>query len=55
MDFEELCNQITDSKGNYYVQEVLKDKALDSSERINIMNKISSKIVELSCHKKGTH
>jgi hypothetical protein len=55
MDLDELCNLITDSTGNYIVQEVFKDKVCSPEQRMEIMEKISTKVVELSCHKKGTH
>mmetsp|Transcript_12035 Transcript_12035/g.12055 ORF Transcript_12035/g.12055 Transcript_12035/m.12055 type:complete len:424 (+) Transcript_12035:191-1462(+) len=50
---EELCDVIKDSNGNYIVQEVF--KLCSPEERILIMSKIKENIVELSCHKKGTH
>lgn len=53
MDVNELFNVMTDSSGNYVVQEVL--KIATSEERIKLMDKIADKLVELSCHKKGTH
>ena len=53
MEQEELCNIITDSSGNYVVQEVF--KICTAEERIQIMEKIEEKLIDLSCHKKGTH
>lgn len=55
MELDELSNLITDSTGNYIVQEVLKDKSCTPEQRVEIMEKISDKVIELSCHKKGTH
>lgn len=44
---------MVDSSGNYIVQEVF--KLCTDKERIVIIDKIGSKIIDLSCHKKGTH
>jgi hypothetical protein len=44
---------MVDTSGNYIVQEVF--KLCNDKERILIMDKIGTKIVDLSCHKKGTH
>lgn len=53
MDTKELWEVIVDSSGNYIVQEVF--KLCSPDERIELMNKIENKIVDLSWHKKGTH
>lgn len=53
METKELWEVIVDSSGNYIVQEVF--KLCSPQEHILIMEKIEKKIVELSCHKKGTH
>lgn len=53
MNQSELFDVMTDSSGNYIVQEVFKICSPD--ERIKIMDRIENNLVELSCHKKGTH
>ena len=53
MDWDKLWEVMSDSTGNYVVQEVF--KIMKPSERIDIMNKIKDKVIDLSWHKKGTH
>ena len=53
MDAKELCDFMADSSGNYIVQEVF--KVCSPNDRVQIMEKIKDRIVNLSWHKKGTH